>query len=320
MLFRIAFWLMVCGTLALLSIDNLRAEPKAPSRARPPAWNDDVLDAFFDDALEQLRGPRPQPGNANLQPDAPGPPPGPAAARGSEGGGSSFGWSERISEEALAAEIKRSVNALAAPLSSPSRFKSGGALECRRQFSVLAVLYGITEQYDRPLRLQRDAPQLRQSLARAARNAKTAGDQSFAESQACKADLDDSLRGQRLAAADAPSPWVWSELADRSQLMIRMEQAQQEGIGSQLANERTFRREASRIREEAQLLSALGEVIQREAFDYWDDETYLEYAQQLVTASMELAAAAEQQDYAAARAAAGNLSQSCAACHEGYRG
>jgi hypothetical protein len=297
-------------------IVGLAAESSSPApRVAAPAWSREVRATFFPDARRELVGTRPA-GDVAAPREG-----GPATTPASAASGPEFAWSQRIDAEALTAEIKRLTNELAAPLANPSRFKSGGFQDCRRNFSVLAVLFGVAEQYDESLTLQRDAQQLRQLLARAGRNAKVATDQSFAEGRNRKADLDDALGGQRLAedAAEA-EPLVWSELAERPVLMQRMEALQQEGIGPLLANEGAFRREAARVREQAQVLGVLGEVVQREAFEYWDDETYAEFARSLVQASAELADAAQRGDYAAAREAAGRITQSCSQCHEGYRG
>jgi cytochrome c556 len=61
------------------------------------------------------------------------------------------------------------------------------------------------------------------------------------------------------------------------------------------------------------------DIIQREEFDYWDDEGFRAHAGSLQAAAKELARAAVDANYEAARAAAGKATQACSACHEEYR-
>jgi cytochrome c556 len=64
----------------------------------------------------------------------------------------------------------------------------------------------------------------------------------------------------------------------------------------------------------------LAELIHREDYEFWDDESFRDYAEQLGEAAEDLSQAAADGNYEAARTAVGRVSQSCAACHDGYRG
>jgi len=294
----------------------LAAPPTSvPRRARPPVWDQATLDAFFPDALRTLD---------DFAPDAPAAASNSAATATEAPGQPSSAeetprWSLLIGEESLTAEIKRLTNELAEPLANASRFQGGGFQHCRRNFAALAVLFGVAEQYDGELRLQRDAPLLRWRLARASRNAQVGSDQTYAEGLSRKADLEDALGGQRLEPGDV-GPLAWHELAERPLLMQRMETAQRDAIAPALASPTTFRRGASQVHRQAQLLAVLGELIRRPPYDHADDPMFVQLACQLRDAGTTLAQAAEQGDYPAARAAAGRLSQACSSCHEGYRG
>jgi cytochrome c556 len=70
---------------------------------------------------------------------------------------------------------------------------------------------------------------------------------------------------------------------------------------------------------EAELIAAIAEVIQRDGFEYSDDETYLEFARQMRDAATELADAVRNKDYDAARAANSTIEKTCSGCHSGYR-
>ena len=93
----------------------------------------------------------------------------------------------------------------------------------------------------------------------------------------------------------------------------------QEGVNPRMSYAATFAKAATDVRHEAQLLALLAEVIAREEYEFWDDDTFVDYSHELGAAAGDLARAADGVNYDAARAAAGRASQACATCHDGYR-
>jgi cytochrome c556 len=272
-----------------------------------------VLEAFFEDAREALDGARPVPPEGQA--------PTANAADGAGGNaGNQFAWSRRISADALATEVKRVASGLAKPLASAAAFKSGGHEECGAVFSLLAVLFAVIDEYDGKVRWQADAAALREAFARAAIACEAPSDDSFAEATERRRELDDLIRGGRADARAAGAVDKWSALAKRSALMQRMEIGLEERIGPHLSDARGLKRAAADVQHEAEVLALLAEIIRREEYEFWDDETFNGYAEELGAASSELARAAAANDYEAARAAAGRLSRACATCHDGYRG
>jgi hypothetical protein len=303
----------------LLAKSAWAAEKPAPvKRAKPPVWSQDVLDEFFVDAREQLVGERPAKRGEMVAKNQP-------AGQGSGGASAdetakAASWSQVISGDSLAAEVKQLAASLRDPLANPAKFKSGGYKTCRAAFNELAVLFAVIAEYDGDVRWQEDAPTLCDALARAARNCKTGTDQTFAEAAELRTQLEDLIRGERLGGKPAPPPERWSDLAGRPLLMTRMESALQEGISPALSNAREFSRKAVDVQQQAEVLAMLAMLIDREEFEYWDDENFQEHSSALRAASRALTRAAAEANYEAARAAAGEASQSCSACHEGYRG
>jgi hypothetical protein len=291
------------------------AEEPRPRRAKPPVWTPDVLDVFFEDAREHLVGERPKPAGvlANAQTN-------PAAAPSHANASQPFAWSQVVSGDALEAEVKRLTTALREPLTNPAKFKAGGYKDCRAHFSVLAVLFGVIAEHDGDVRWKEDAAALRDALARAAMNCKTATDQTFAEAAERRVELEDLVRGQSLGGGKATELEKWSNLAERPLLMQRMETLLEEEISPALGNQSGFERRADEIRQKAELLAMLADVMQREEYEYWDDAGFQELATELRAATAELTKAAASANYEAARAAAGRTSQACSQCHEGYRG
>jgi cytochrome c556 len=98
-----------------------------------------------------------------------------------------------------------------------------------------------------------------------------------------------------------------------------MERAMQQGVNTRLADAQALSRAAADVRHEAEVLAVLANVIQRAEYEFWDDDTFRAYARELGAAAADLSRAAGDGEYEAARAAAGRATQSCAACHDGYR-
>jgi cytochrome c556 len=290
------------------------AAEEAPKRAKPPVWTPDVLNAFFEDATNQLVGKRPtRIGETDRLAQA-------DAAPKPDERPKEFSWSQLVSGDTLEAEVKRIVAGLREPLANPPKFMAGGHKQCQADFSVLAVLFAIIAEHDGDARWKTDAAALRDALARAGMNCKTATDQSYREAMQRKTELDDVIRGERLAGQQAKKLEKWSDLAERPLLMQRMEKLLQEELSPSLANAKEFSKQAPDVQQRTELLAVLANVMQRAEYEYWDDAGFQELSSDLRRATAELSRAAVEANYEAARAAAGRVGQACSACHEGYRG
>jgi Cytochrome C' len=297
---------------------GLAKEAKAPQRARPPKWSADVLDAFFADAREKLEGER-----ADYTRQATAPVAGRSAntSQPLAQAASGVGWSQIIDADTIETEIKRLAQSVAADVTTPGAFKGGAYKSCRRTFSLLAVLFAVAADYDDEVRWRDIAPGLRAQFARAGHNCKTGTDQTYREASERKQDLSDLVGGTRpqVPAADRKVE-NWVEASDRPPLMQRLNVAHQDRLTKWLANEREFAAHKSDVRHEAQLVAMLGDVIGREGFEYWDDETYALYAKELRQSASEIAVSAEQGNYQQAQAALSRATKACSDCHDGYRG
>jgi hypothetical protein len=289
----------------------------APQRARPPVWSIDVMDAFFDDARQVLFGPRPDIRQAagvvaadarrSTAPSLP---------------GSSAGamWPKLIEAEAIETEIKRLAQAVAADVTTAGAFKGGGYRDCRRHFSLLAVLFAAVAEYDGPVRWQDAAPGSRDAFARAARAAEEGSDVAYSEAVARKQDLEELVRGARPNMPSAEPVANWGSIADRPPLMQRINTAHQERLTKWLSSAGEFTANRDEVRHEAQIIAMLADVIGREGFDYWDDDEYAALARALREAATDVSAAAALNNYEQARRAIDRAGKACASCHEAYRG
>ena len=296
------------------SLSGAAESDRPVKRARPPKWPEEVRRVFFDDAREKLVGTRPTydaeqvAGSVKAEST-------PKIA--AESGDAT--WSTLIDAEAIETEVKRLAEAVANDVTTPSEFKGGAFKECRRDFSTLAMFFAIAAQYDGYVRWKDAAPALRDAFARAGANCKVGTDQTFQEATQRKQDLADLIRGSRPEATRAERTTDWSQIADRSPLMERLNIAHQDRLMRWLANERQFEQHRDDIRHEAQVVAAIADVIAREGYDYWDDDQYAAYARELRQAAIDATAAAEHDNYDQARQAIDRATKACADCHDGYR-
>jgi hypothetical protein len=303
----------ICCTSAILLAKESATSKKG---AKPPKWSADVLDAFYPDARTKLVGTRPDYEKAQ------------SLAAGSDTADdaevghatSASGWSKLIDAETIETEIKRIGPNVAKLTKTPSEFKGGAYKECRRDFSVLATLFAVSAEYDGDVRWQDAAPALRDLFARAGRNCKAGSDQTFQEAVQRRQDLTDLIAGTRPKVKEAERKAEWSKVADRPPLMQRLNIAHEDRLKKWLANKGEFAAHRDDVRHESQLATAIADVIGREGFEFWDDETYATCAKDLRQAAADVSAAVEAADFERAREASNRMTKACADCHEGFRG
>jgi hypothetical protein len=293
-----------------------RADAKPRRRATPPPsrWDKGTAGTFFDDAFTVLEGPRPAFETVGRPAAA-----GPGQVDELAAKGQAFPWSKLVSEGTLTDEIKDMRAAVAEAASSPSGFKGGGYDKAREAFSSIALAFGVIAAYDQDVRWKKDAATARDLFARVGFNCKVGTDQSFAETKARMADLEAMLEGgSPESRAERDEDFTWSQVAGRPALMTRLEAAET-AIASSLASRGDFERHLDRTFHDAEIVAAIGEVIQQPDFEYHDDDSYRGYAATMREAAVKIRDACVKKDYDAARTAAGELRKSCDTCHGDYR-
>lgn len=303
---------MLCATVAVGAAENDLWAAGPTKRARPPKFSESVTDVFFPDARKQLVGPRPAKKPVASKTGETERPGGSALASGGT-------WSKLISAEAMEDEIKIQQIALGASLQNPAKFKAGEYQRSRMHFSVLAALFAINAQYGQDVRWQREAPAMRDLMARGGSVCKTPADDAYREAKARAEELESLVRGGSIASRAATTQLDWAKVAERGPLMKRLELAQQQGLSPGTASSAEFLRNADKLSHEAQLIAALAEVIARDGYEFSDDETYREYAQAMQAGALGLRAAIDQKDYKQARGAVDVIGKACGNCHDGFR-
>lgn len=305
--------------LALLAIMTIAAKPGSPHRraAPPPAtWDKPTAGTFYDDAFSVLSGPRPNFAPDARQATAPAVPQTPGGD-GRDGGG--FKWSALVSGDTLIDEIKDQKDLVSPTVASTSTFKGGGYKQARDSFSVLAVAFGLIAAHDEDIRWRKDAASARDLFARAGFNCKTATDQGFNESKLRVEDLDAMFSGSApKGKPDRDEDFKWHQTAARPALMARLETAEK-AVAAGLSSAGEFSKSLDKVRHEAEIVAALGEVIGQPDFEHHDDDSYLEFSRGMRDAAVRVREACRKKDYEAARSAAGGISKACSGCHESYR-
>lgn len=315
----IAFWAAAHVTAAPGRIQ--RRSPAETARVRPPAtWDKATESVFFDDAFTTLEGDRPDfattATTSRTVPDNTSSTAVPSAG-GSEDG---FRWSTLISPDTLADEIKDMKARVATAVASASDFKGGGYDDARVGFSTVALAFAVIAAHDGDVRWKNEAARARDLFARVGANCKVGTAQSFAEAKARVDDLATLLDGGSIeATADREDDFTWSQVAGRPALMARLEAADAIAAAA-VASKDDFTKQLEKLLHEAEMIAAIGEVIQRPDYEYHDDETYRGYAAAMRDAAIQARDAAAKNDYDAARTAVGALKKSCDSCHGDYRG
>jgi hypothetical protein len=101
--------------------------------------------------------------------------------------------------------------------------------------------------------------------------------------------------------------------------MNSLELAQQNRIAVWTANQNDFNKNLDAIVREAQVVAMIAEVIQREGYDFTDDNSYKGFARAMQQHALEVAEAAKSKSYEPARLAAGQLTKACSDCHGSFR-
>jgi len=310
----------------VFGVTSLTAQTKAPKtvrRAQPPPPAKLRSDLFYADAFKEgLVGERPADlgkaaagsvGNAvSGVPSASSAPGSASPARG--------GWSGLISAATIEDTIKSLKQQVDKDVTTLSDFKGKGHKLARRDYTLLAMLFGIAGEYDGEVRWKKDAPVARDAFGRSAANFKVATDQAFNEAKARKEELNELVSGSSPFAgksADAKAPW--GQVADRAPLMQYLESAWEPRLKPALSDKGQFMTGGDKVLRDAELFAAIGFVLAKEGMKDAGDAEYQAFCNRLRDASKQIIDAVKQKDFDSASKAGSTIGKACTECHENYR-
>ena len=305
----------------VIAVPGVLAQTKGQKvirRAQPPKFTADRT--FFEDAFKEgLVGERP----ANLgQPVTVVAATGstPATGSGTAAGPSGAGWPALISAGTIEDEVKATKLLIDQGVTTPSDFAGKGYKVARRDFSTLAMLFAIINEYDGEVRWKSDAAIARDTFARTAANAKVGTVQVFNEAKQRKAELQDLLSGSSPFTEKAVEPKNnWAAICDRAPLMQYLEKVWEPEMKPLLSDKAQFTANAEKIAHDAEMFAAIGEVLAKEGMMDADSDEYKAFCHRLRDAAKEIAEAAKSKNFDAASKASTEIGKSCVECHENYR-
>lgn len=313
-----------CALLATFAISSViglaaRVASGQEQRARPPQFDGaSTSSVFFPDLSAAFQGERPTLSSLRQLNAAAVTAQTVAASTEDEESGGQV-WNKLISPISLEDEVKRVKLKFDAGLTTPGAFNSGGYQDARLQLSILASLFAVISEYSGDVRWKSDAKTARDMVAKTARNCAAGSTPVFNEAQLRKADLQDLVSGSGLAAAktsDAENDW--STIVDRSPLMeycqLLVDQLSDQSTDAAKAAENS-----DKLRKNAELLAMIGEILTKDGMGDSEDGDYTKLSHEMSKAARVVVSSIERQDFEAVRGGVGQITQSCANCHEQYR-
>lgn len=300
--------------LPIILSHNALAQKRKPPRAKPPEFKQSEFDSvFFKDPRSTLKGELP----TSKITEAAAPQTGTATESATESD-DPLAWQNLVSPESLEDLIKGAKLRLDRIITTPAAFSGGGFVVARREFSLLAVLFAIIEDYPKEVRWKSSSPLARELMARMAANAKVGSIQSYNEAKKRMLDLGDLLNGSKLVG-EAKTETDWSNLMDRTPLMQLLKWGQQDYINKHVASETNFKSNLSELKNYAEMVAVLGKISLAEDMPDATDDDYKGFAQDMIEQARQIAFAVETENAELARTSAGKLGQSCSNCHDNFR-
>ncbi len=283
--------------------------------ARPEFEPGAGRDVFFADLFaDALSGGRPASVNASPETLA-----APVAIAENVTPESGDSWSSLISASVLEDEIKRQQIRLNGLITNPGQFQTRNG-EIRDSFQILAMVFAIISQYDDAVRWQDQAESAMTVLAAAAARATKTDPAAFEIARDSTQRLTDLVRGGNFGREPNTRPVSdWSAVIDRTALMQRLDHFVSQSLKTAAATRDSFADDAELVLHDAELIAAMGRILQLPDSMDSDDEEYRDLAEQMIQAAQALSSATRQNDYEAALTRLNQLNQSCADCHADWR-
>jgi hypothetical protein len=305
--------ILIVGVVALIANGQGR---KSANRAKLPTFDAAKTErVFFPDVFARLEGKRPANPNASVAQA----PTGGTPAGADTTAGESYAWSKIISGPSIEDEVKAIKVATDKNITTPQDFAGRGYKEVRRDFSVLAMLFAIVNEYDADVRFKRDAAAARDIFARTASNAKAGNNNVYNEAKKRKDELQDLINGAALTEKPETQENDWTKIADRSPLMQRLEAAQEKKLAKITSNADAFSEDIETALREAEIIAAIASTLTREGMEGADDEAYTGFANLMKRNALDVVAAVKSNNAEQARKATGEIAKACSDCHDNYR-
>lgn len=310
--------LIACITLAAGTALWAQQKGKTIKRAQPPKF-EKKGDPFYDDAFKDgLVGARPADLGKAAAPAATVGTPTPAAS--GTGGLAGSGWSAVISGQTIEDEVKELKKLIDLEVTTPSDYAGKGYKVARRDFSMLAMLFGIAGEFDGEVRWKKESPAARDVFARTAANSKVGTSQVFQEAKLRKGELQDMVGGSSpFQGKDGDAKAVWNTVCDRSPLMQHLDRIFEPQLKPLLSDKGQFTANLDKVTHDAEIIGAIATVLAKDGMEDADADEYKVFCVKMQKAAKEIVEAAKVKNFDAASSAGTAIGKACTECHEGYR-
>jgi len=295
---------------------------KPAKRAQPPKFG--KSDLFYADAFkEALTGERPANFGQAVAAGGSAAPAAQAAGSAAPGGAApaaGSGWSQWISAATIEDAIKTLKLQVDQEVTTASDFAGKGHKLARRDYSLLAVLFGIAAEYDGDVRWKKDAPAARDAFARSAANFKVGTPQAYQEAKLRKEELGDLVGGSSpFAGKEGETKANWSQVANRGPLMQYLETVWEPRLKPALSDKGQFTAKADVILRDAELFAAVGDVLAKEGMPDADSDEYKAFCARLRDGAKAIIDGVKTKNFEQAASGSTTIGKACTECHENYR-
>jgi hypothetical protein len=273
-------------------------------------------DVFYDDPLKIANDKRPVGVAANSshtsQPNE-----SPATGVGTTPG-KGTDWKSVVSMEILEAEVKRIRNSLTGSLRGVGQYNAGYK-GIQIDGGTLAAVAGIIIEHPDSISWKEDAKYMRDLGTRIEESSQKLGKKSFDATVISYENFSSLLNRSKPAdLADAEDHIPFSDRADRSTLMRRIDKAYQK-MKSNVTTESALEKQKEMVLHESAILAALTKVIMTESYDLFDDEEYRNLAEAMYQACKTMETAVGKKDFTSFDKGLSTLNNSCTQCHTSFR-
>lgn len=308
-------------TLAIpVSLLSAQATKPRPPRQKPPVFQPKDWDkVFFPDVASQLQGDDPTTGAgvATMEQAAIAEAPSTNPTSTDTATGDSR-WLQRISSASLESLVKESKLRLDGIVTTPAKFAGGGYEDARREFTLLALLFAVIEEYPEEVRWQKSASLAKRKWARVAAGTKVGSPQAYNEAKLRLQDLAEMLNGNPLSDAGAAEEFVWSEALDRAALMQTLEATLRERIIPLAGDPKAVKGQPEEFSQMAELIETIGESLKLPGMSEADQENYVKWCEEMIANAESLQQAVSLGNADAVKAASAKIDQSCTNCHNDF--
>ena len=227
-------------------------------------------------------------------------------------------WATYIGSDQVLEESKRVRNKLKTLLQTQATYNSDFEV-IKMEGAVISALAGITIQGGDGINWKPNAPYIRDYGLEIVESAKGLGKPNYDKTNAAYENLQSVFSGSIPAGAAEPAASrPFGEVSSRFYLMKRMKNAF-DLMKLNINTEAKLKSDQEQTLHEAMILTALSKVITSEGYSSADEAEYVQFAKEMIDASLNAAQSVKDQEFMKFQDAINKIEKTCNDCHAQYR-